>query len=474
MKDRYKQLLGNIGLFALNVFATKVVAFLLVPLYTYFLNAEDFGIQDMALLVVSILSPVATLCVADGVLRFMIDDSKRAHGYAVAGLLVTSIGCIAVLLCLPFTDLSIFGGLGRYKWLFLIYYASISFQNLLSMVARAVNRLKAILHASIVSSLVTAITAGLLIAVMKLGLSGFFYSSIAGGVSACLIYLFPGNLRKVFIIRDGRDILCCVKRILPYSVPLIPNSILWLLNNSVNRFFITAMMGIGASGMFAAASKIPNLLMMAYSIFQQAWTLSAFQEYRSAGLNVFYSKVYKLLDSMLCITASAIILFSEPLARLFLQKEFYSSWPLIPILIIGLYFNILGSFWGTVYTTFMKTKQILITTLLAATTSVLLTWLTIPRMGLAGAAISLVLSNFVLWISRVVNSRRLLTISVNWGLQLVVYGLLGSQVVLTFFHSNHYFCYSTLLFLACCVLEFVSARQIFSILFRLIRGHFSK
>lgn len=54
----------------------------------------------------------------------------------------------------------------------------------------------------------------------------------------------------------------------------------------------------------------------------QAWALSAFQEYKQEGLETFYAKVYRLLDALLCICASAIIMLSELLAHLLLQKEF--------------------------------------------------------------------------------------------------------------------------------------------------------
>ena len=47
-----------------------------------------------------------------------------------------------------------------------------------------------------------------------------------------------------------------LKKMLLYSVPLMPNAIFWWVGTSVNRFFITSMLGIGASGLFAAASKI--------------------------------------------------------------------------------------------------------------------------------------------------------------------------------------------------------------------------
>ncbi len=40
--NKYKTLLLNIGLFGINTVATKLITFLLVPLYTYYLSTKEF------------------------------------------------------------------------------------------------------------------------------------------------------------------------------------------------------------------------------------------------------------------------------------------------------------------------------------------------------------------------------------------------------------------------------------------------
>lgn len=78
---KYKELLLNIALFALNTISTKLITFLLVPLYTYFLTAAQFGITDMSLTVLGLISPIVTLSVGDAVTRYVIDDSRERAVY---------------------------------------------------------------------------------------------------------------------------------------------------------------------------------------------------------------------------------------------------------------------------------------------------------------------------------------------------------------------------------------------------------
>ena len=57
---KYKNLLVNIGLFTLNTVSTKLITFLLVPLYTYFLTTAQYGVTDMSLTVAGLITPVLT------------------------------------------------------------------------------------------------------------------------------------------------------------------------------------------------------------------------------------------------------------------------------------------------------------------------------------------------------------------------------------------------------------------------------
>ena len=47
MKRNYKYLLKNIGLLTLSNFGTKILLFLLLPLYTSILTVEEYGLYDL-------------------------------------------------------------------------------------------------------------------------------------------------------------------------------------------------------------------------------------------------------------------------------------------------------------------------------------------------------------------------------------------------------------------------------------------
>lgn len=153
-----------------------------------------------------------------------------------------------------------------------------------------------------------------------IGIQGYFISVSAGPLVGTAIYTIVGKHYKYYSLRSLSGNVPLIKNMLVYALPLVPNTLFWWLGTSINRFFITGMLGIGASGLYAAASKIPNLLNLAYSIFQQAWQLSTFQEYRKSDIGKFFSMILIPLQAVLTVGASFIMLISQLLAS-FMRKR---------------------------------------------------------------------------------------------------------------------------------------------------------
>ena len=257
---KYKDLMVNTGLFAFTQIATKLITFFLVPLYTAYMSTADFGVTDMSSTVVSMVLPLATLSVSDGVLRFAIDDKTNRDRYISLGLVVVLFSIIVVAVLSPMLSLSFFGGLDRYRGLFIASYALCALQTFFNMLARALNKVRIIPISAIVTTALTAICAVVFIAHMGLGASGFFYSLLVGNMGGVLCFFFVGGMFRHFKLHFETKDIAILKRMLIYCIPMVPNALFWWVSSNINRFFITGMIGIGVTGLFAAAQKIPGLL----------------------------------------------------------------------------------------------------------------------------------------------------------------------------------------------------------------------
>lgn len=92
--SKYGYLAKNTVLFTISSFGSKILVFLLVPLYTSILSTSDYGIADLITTTATLLIYVFTINIADSVLRFAIDQKTEQESYLSYGLKVLFSGSL--------------------------------------------------------------------------------------------------------------------------------------------------------------------------------------------------------------------------------------------------------------------------------------------------------------------------------------------------------------------------------------------
>lgn len=82
VKNKEKSLLKNTGILALGTLSSKIFMFLLLPLYTAALSAEDYGGVDLLQTIASFIIPFVTLQLSSAMFRFII-EKKDEHRQSV-------------------------------------------------------------------------------------------------------------------------------------------------------------------------------------------------------------------------------------------------------------------------------------------------------------------------------------------------------------------------------------------------------
>ena len=73
-QSRSKKFVKDFGIYAIGNLGSKLITFLMVPLYTYFVEKpSDYGYFDLCLQVCMLLVPVVTLQLRDGSFRFLLE-----------------------------------------------------------------------------------------------------------------------------------------------------------------------------------------------------------------------------------------------------------------------------------------------------------------------------------------------------------------------------------------------------------------
>ena len=423
----YRKLFSNTLTFAIGSFSSKILVILLIPIYTNALSKAEGGITDVLTQIANWAIPIASVTIAEAVIRFGLDKAYDKKAVFTIGNVVClgGLGAFGVLMFI-FTIAGVAKNyLGTYGMILYLYIFMSSMKTLYSTYVRALERVKLFAVNGIITTLFTLLFNVLFYMVFPkdyafFGIGGVFASPVAKYLLAVLLsdfisiifLIFTAKLWKHFDRASwNRDLL---RTMLQYSVPLIPAQLLWLITNSSDTFMTTYIMGENYNGVLSAAYKIPNIVATVYLMFGQAWNMSAITENDSKDRDQFYEKVFDFNQSLIYILAGGCLLVIQPLTNILIGAEFHDSIRYSPILIYSTVFSCFTTFMGSIYIATKKSKRSLFTSFISGAVNVGVNLLLIPRIGLYGPAISTVVAYLAVFVARVFDSRKLIPFRIDW------------------------------------------------------------
>ncbi|WP_167849804.1 lipopolysaccharide biosynthesis protein [Companilactobacillus suantsaicola] len=456
--NRYKKLFSNSAIFAIGNLGSKIITFLMVPLYTRYLTTSQYGKSDVLSTLVSLLTPVFTLSVIDAVFRFAL-DKKSENGYVLTGgIVVSSISLLIFIVIIPFISKINYG-----VYVCVLTYAS-AVESMFQQFARGIGKSKLYAATGILMTLVTVLSNILLIVVMGWRLSGYLASMLIAQIVGIIFLFISLSAWKYIKLKNINRQL--ILKMLVYSIPLIPNAISWWLSNSANKIFIIILLGSSANGIYAVANKIPSLISVFYSIFTQAWQISAVEEFKSKDAGEFFSIVLNATISILFIGVSILTMFSKLFTHILATSSYYSAWRIVPWLSLAVLYSCISSFLGTVYTTSMKTGQLLSTTIVGATVNVIANLILIPLVGVVGAGIGAMMSFMVVSILRLRGSRRFVHILIKWKIILFSQMFIFFEIFVMYVYKSRFSMVMALLIVI--VISFINSKEFVPVIKRFL------
>lgn len=404
---KYSRLGKNTVLVFIGNAGSKLIGLLMLPFYTRWLSVEDYGVTDIISVYVTFLFGIVTCCIAEAVFIFpkgaSLDAQKGYFSSAVGfvGLMLVGTGIVFGLIHF-FTPHCSFTANSFTDNIWLIYFMLISqvAQQLVQQFVRSIDKMVVYSMTGIVVTLCTALFAFLLIP--QNGVKGFVWSIIAANLCGA-IYSFLCSGAYLYCTIDGIRISYC-RPMLKYSVPLIPNDVMWWLVSALNRPLMEHYLGLHDIGLFAVANKFPGILSMLFTVFVSAWQISVLEEFGKKGYEDFYNKMTRLVFIGLSAMLLIITLCSKFLVTLFASADFYVAWQYVPILTMGVLFSNISGFVGTNFSATRESKYFFYSSIWGAVAAVGLNFLLIPVLGVLGACLSVLFSFFAMAISRIVYS----------------------------------------------------------------------
>lgn len=430
--NSYKKLLKNIIVFGLGSLGSKIISFLLVPLYTYYLSQSEYGNVDLVLVTVSMLLPIISSSIHQAVLRFIIDKTIKLEMVMTNAITISFVGYFVFLLTYPI--------LNYFKFLdgYLIYLYMLLFVQMINQLfgyfARGIGATKEYAVSGIIISFFIGFLSVLFLVKLKWRVEGYLIANIIAYVASTIYLWFSvkplKNTNKMLVNTTISKVL------LKFSVPLIPNSLMWWIINSSNKYIINIYVGVEGNGLYAVSSKIPSLISLVTDIFSQAWQLSAFEEYGEENSSSFYTKIFQLYSGTLLIVTSLIVAILKPAFSILFATEYFVAWKPVPFLLLGSVFSAFSGFIGVTYTASKNTKGVFKTSIYGGLISFIANLILVPRFGIEGAGISSMIGFFAMFIIRYFDTKNMLSINVSWKKLLISIIIILIQTLILFININ--------------------------------------
>lgn len=438
--DKFKYLFKNMGFMFIGSFSSKILVFLLVPIYTNVLSTSEYGCYDLMYTTIQLATPILTLNIVDGILRFAIDapldKQKSIFTMSLKYIFISSV------LLLSFSLISIvvfkFELLKTYLFEFMLLYLAYLFNQMMIQFSRAIDDVKGTSIAGIIGTVTMVSLNILFLLVFKFGLIGYFYANIIG-LTLPTLFLFVRNKLHTFISLKILNMYKQLEReVVAYCTPLIFTTLSWTVNNLADRYVVTWFCGIDANGIYSVSYKIPAILNSIQSIFIQAWQLSAIKELDSKDGSAFFNQTYQGCHTVMVVLTSGVILFTKFLAKILFAKDFYSAWEFVPILLLYVLFNTLSGTIGGVFTAAKDSEAFAKSAITGVSVNIFLNFILVYYMGTMGAALATVISSVVIWIMRYIYSKKHIVWTVNLKRHYLDFGLLLIQACIMMTVNSYY------------------------------------
>jgi len=408
---RGSKFLKDIGIYAIGNIGSKVITFLMVPLYTHYVDTDDFGYYDLCFTVCMLLVPFVTLQLRDGAFRFLLDCDDQHRKERIVTFVSRTLVITLTLSLLVAAALALFTDI-HYLGYVVALLVTMSLQEVYLQVFRGLGNNRAFVMVGILSALGIGVLSTVFVVGMGWGIKGIFLANILARVLALALV----EARVRLISRHTRwklKVGIVGREIIRYTLPLLPGSLCWWLTGSSDRIFITHFLGLDVNGVYAVAIRFTGIINTLAIIFYQAWQETAILQYNSPDRDRFFSKMFNSYIFLLAFLLVGYVFMLKMNYGWLVALEYQESLDYIYPLGLSAVVFAVGAFFDMGYQCAKDTKRTLPAIVLAAVVNVALNFLLIKPLGVYGVIATQLITYVVLVTYRWHDMRRYFVLTVD-------------------------------------------------------------
>lgn len=410
--NRTKRMIRSSVVYTLGNVLSKAMVFFLLPVYTKYLSAEEYGIYDIEISNVTVLSTFLFFESASMILRFLLTAKSKENQCDVltnsfALFCYSTVAYFAIMLCSS--------ALFRFPYsAFLIAYGFLYvFLPTIGYTARGFGYSKAYAIVGVVDAAITATCSIILIVFLGWKVEALFLSGIIGHLFA--IGILQYKLRIHRYIRKACFSWRKQQEMIAFAFPLALTTLTFWLFSAFNKNIIASRLSIADNGYYAIATKFSTIFMIVMSGLSAAWQEMAFSEEGAKEEKAaFFSEALKKFMVLLGIVTFIFLAGTKVVFPLMVDQDFLHAESLIPLSTVAVVINLFSGYLSSIAGNIKHTEICTYSALLGAGVNVICMFILVDGLGMQAANVSLCVGYGTMLLCRWYDLTKYLPLRVHW------------------------------------------------------------
>lgn len=406
---------------------SQVMSLVLLRFVTGKISSEEYGFYNLIVTIDNLITPIFTLQIGDALFRYFIkaqalDEKKKLY---TSAMIVVYLG--GIIMATGFVVANLIHSINHIAWV-IVYLLSTNLFNLYSKIIRSMGKNKVFATVGFAKTLIYILMQMILLFGFDMGGESLFISTSISTFIAIIAIEILVKPYKYFDYHFFNFEL--VKKMVKFSGPLIPNTMLWWLCSSVNSVIVSLRLGLDVNGIYSVSSKFSNILIMVTSVFSMAWQESAIKEYDNPNFKKFQTETFNTYIIMVLSGVTMLIPFVYLVMPYMIDSAYYDAIQYVPFLLASTAFSTFSGYTAQILTAQERTKSIMYTSICGMLANVIFVFLTLNIFGLWSAVFGSLISNILLTVVRIIMVRKSFDKNVKAGriLLLIMLIALGTLV----------------------------------------------
>jgi O-antigen/teichoic acid export membrane protein len=383
-------LIKHYAVYLLGTVIVNATGFFLIPIYTRYLVADEFGILE----VINVSVEISSIMFSAGIGMACLSLYSKEQEVVKKNQIVST--SIIDMLLLAIVGMSVFlvvsSRINKYLFegdsnLYLFRIAGLLMLCQLSLsvpMAYIKARMDSKLYIFVASSQsIISITINIIMVVfMGMGIKGILVGNLMTNFTFA-VFLTSYTLIKTGIHHD----MGVSRRLFLFGLPFIPGGLFQFALHSADRYFIQKLIDSSTLGIYSVGYKMGTIVsILVLGPFLRIWGPYMFKLDKETAKDEAFGKYFLYIVTAYCVAALPAALFAREIIQVMAGAEYWSGYEVVPYVLLAYLFWTTAAFFDSGFYITERTIYKPFIMGIAAALIFVLYWKMIPAYGMLGGA----------------------------------------------------------------------------------------